>query len=195
MADTDFPLITSGETLSEIMRKLNGWATALASFTGGSTTNYIDMFYPVGSIFHTTASVDLSTIMSGTSWLAWGQGRTVVGVDTTEPMFNTSEKIGGNLDESFDVDIPGFTGDTDEHVLTVDEIPAHEHEIAYPDISPNAASGSDVGVPYGTMVSTTQATGGSLGHIHQFNIPPDIRNVSVPVVQPYITCYMWKRIS
>lgn len=50
--------------------------------------------FPVGSIFITVTNTNPQTFLGGT-WVAFGQGRTLVGVDTSQSEFNTVQKTGG----------------------------------------------------------------------------------------------------
>ena len=62
--------------------------TALLQYLG-------DELYPVGTILITTINTNPSTKFGGT-WVAWGTGRTIVGVDTNKTIFDTPEKTYGN---------------------------------------------------------------------------------------------------
>lgn len=58
------------------------------------TVQGLDSFYPVGSIYQSTSSVNPTTFMGGT-WERFGNGRVLVGVDENDADFNTSGKTGG----------------------------------------------------------------------------------------------------
>ena len=99
------------------------------------------------------------------TWVAWGSGRVPVGVDTSQTEFNTVEKTGGEK----------------KHQLTVNEMPSHQHGVGI---------FGDAGGPFGYNIQTlsigsqqnvtTEAKGGDQAHNN---------------LQPYITCYMWKRTA
>ena len=55
----------------------------------------LDMFYPVGSIFITTVNTNPSSYMGG-SWVRFGNGQTLVGVNESDTDFNTVQKTGGS---------------------------------------------------------------------------------------------------
>lgn len=125
----------------------------------------VDMLYPVGSIHLSVNSANPSTYFGGT-WVSWGSGRVPVGVNTSDSSFSTVEKTGG----------------AKTHTLTVDEMPSHTHRIEGTSIA--YASGAnyapvDIDSAVGG-VSYTSATGGGAAHNN---------------LQPYITCYMWKRTA
>ena len=123
------------------------------------------MIYPVGSIYMSVNSTNPSTYFGGT-WVAWGSGRVPVGVNTSDTSFNTVEKTGGHK-----------------------EIQAHSHTIS------RQWQGTGFQTPYGepyagwgvqdafsstnpTWSHTSSYGGGNSGNL-----------------QPYITCYMWKRTA
>ena len=152
----------------------------------GSSTNIVDLVYPVGSIYMSVNSTNPASLFGG-SWGAWGSGRVPVGVNTSDSNFNSVEKTGG----------------ASTHTLTTAQMPshthtqnAHSHGVRYKDFAGlTATSGgwivlrrNESGDGYdGTdgdgAISTTatnQNTGGGGAHNN---------------LQPYITCYMWKRTA
>lgn len=69
--------------------------------------------YPVGSLYFTDRSDNPSTYMGGGTWVRWGKGRAVVGVDEAQTEFDAVEKIGG----------------AKTHKLTEAEMAAHDHTV------------------------------------------------------------------
>lgn len=132
-------------------------------------------FYPIGSIYMSTIPTNPSSIFGGT-WEAWGNGRVPVGVDPNDSAFNTVEKTGG----------------AKTHTLTVAEMPAHTHNIYstkgnYPDPTlddpvshPILDIGKDSLGNYYEDSDSTSTVGSGSAHNN---------------LQPYITCYMWKRVA
>ena len=109
----------------------------------------------------------------GGTWVAWGTGRVPVGIDTSQTEFDTSEKTGG----------------TKTHTLTKEQIPSHNHEI--PELKDD--SGSNHTYPKNTSRAARTTTGtfkawwgntGDTGGGQPHNN-----------LQPYITCYMFKRVG
>ena len=150
---------------------------AVNSLTDSTDNNnlFLDM-YPVGSIYTSVNSVNPGTIFGGT-WIEYGAGRTLVGVDTTQTEFDTVEKTGGEK----------------THTLTVSEIPSHSHSGIHWS-TPTGKEWSDVNTGsskdgYGLTVSaskistTSWVTGNTGGGAAHNNL------------QPYITVYMWKRTA
>ncbi len=160
--------------------------------TGDFTINnktIFDLIYPVGSIYMSVNSTNPGNLFGGT-WTAWGQGRVPVGVNTSGT-FNSVEKIGGS----------------ETHKLTVAQMPSHTHtqnshrhnygrpalfggennddgSIFTPRYSGRTSSqykgNSNGWTEMSYTTATNQNTGGGEAHNN---------------LQPYITCYMWKRTA
>ena len=148
----------------------------------GQSAQWTDVFakpqFPIGYIIMTASSTNPSTYLGGT-WERWGEGRAIVGVDTSDTDFSTAEKTGGEK----------------KHKLTQAEMPAHTHIQDPHKHSIFTASGSTSaywfsansgGVNMNNYAYTTfetatnQNTGGDEPHN---NMPP------------YITCFIWKRVA
>lgn len=133
--------------------------------------NIFDLIYPIGFIYISVNSTNPSSMFGGT-WISWGNGRVPVGIDTSQTEFNTVEKTGG----------------AKTHTLTENQIPNHRHTGLYWNgnkISFNTGTGGYM-LPWASGGSNDETyfqtgyTGGGQAH---------------PIMQPYITCYMWKRTA
>lgn len=150
-------------------------------------TAVLEMFYPVGSIYMSTSSANPSTFMGG-GWTQWGQGRVPVSVNTSDSDFSTAEKTGGAKTVT----------------LTVSQMPSHKHSTVQHDHGERytsssgypivySSSGSTVGgaitatTTSGSIVKTELGGGYDTGTAGSGNAHNNL--------QPYITCYMWKRTS
>ena len=165
---------TSAEGLFEVINAYVPTKTSdLQNDSGFITAADIgNALYPVGSIYMSVNNTNPSTFFGGT-WEAWGAGKVPVGVDTADTDFNAVEKTGGEK----------------THILTVNEMPKHSHSlptfysnpekenITFADSAFNADKASDGNVSNGGQVIST---GGGQAHNN---------------LQPYITCYMWKRTA
>ena len=165
---------TSAEGLFEVINAYVPTKTSeLTNDSGFITAADIgNALYPVGSIYMSVNNTNPSTFFGGT-WEAWGAGKVPVGVDTADTDFNAVEKTGGEK----------------THILTVNEMPKHSHSlptfysnpekenITFADSAFNADKASDGNVSNGGQVIST---GGGQAHNN---------------LQPYITCYMWKRTA
>jgi len=140
----------------------------------------LDAFFPVGSIKFTTANVNPGTFMGGT-WVAWGAGRTPVGVDFSDMDFDAAEEQGGEK----------------KHTLTVNELPLHDHTVRL------SYDGYIVGgnLDFQCGASTTlrfQKNGlyGGYGSTAGVGVTGDTGGgAAFNNLQPYITCFMWKRTA
>ena len=134
-------------------------------------TSVFDMIYPIGSIYISTSSVNPSSLFGGT-WEPFAQGRTLIGVDTTDTDFDTAENIGGEK----------------QHILTINEMPSHNHNMYSLNnsgdgtITGGGGITQDSGAPYKTYYAkfAMENSGGGQAHNN---------------LQPYITVYMWRRIE
>lgn len=55
----------------------------------------LDTYFPVGSLYLTVGSENPNNTIGGT-WVRFGNGKTLVGVDTSDNDFNSVEKTGGS---------------------------------------------------------------------------------------------------
>ena len=125
-------------------------------------------YYPIGSIYMSVNNTDPSTLFGGT-WVSWGAGRVPVGVDTSDNDFSTVEKTGGEK----------------KHTLTVNEMPSHYHGLN------TVINGTNPGDSAEYRIQTDKYQWGGTG----VYTGTDPSGSSQPHnnMQPYITCYMWKR--
>lgn len=129
-------------------------------------------FYPVGSIYLSVVNINPSTYFGGV-WERFGEGKCLVGVDSTQSEFETVLKTGG---------VKTVT-------LNTNQIPSHNHGAGKYDGQWINNGGMSIGSGtqaviinnenHGYRIATSD-TGGNQAHE---NMPP------------YITVYMWKRIS
>ena len=137
----------------------------------GAFTSVTDLTKQLFLLMHRVGDIIFSTsdenpsTIYGGTWVAWGKGRVPVGVDTSDSDFNTVEKTGGEK----------------EHTLTVDEMPSHKHDFGQQFTGMPVLSGNyGYYMIAGTQTDVIKNTGGNQPHNN---------------LQPYITCYMWKRIA
>lgn len=161
-------LQTETTQLNDDVTKLMGAFTSVTDLT----KQLFLLMHRVGDIIFSTSDENPSTIYGGT-WVAWGKGQVPVGVDTSDSDFNTVEKTGGEK----------------EHTLTVDEMPSHSHIQTWNgNIMVGGGSGGEsTNGSYlneggnGTYPATLT---NNVGNSHSHNN-----------LQPYITCYMWRRTA
>lgn len=128
--------------------------------------NILNNVYPVGSIYISVSNANPGLTFGGT-WVAFGSGKTLVGVDTSDADFNTVQKTGGEK----------------KHQLTIDEMPRHNHDKLK--LRWNTSSGANAvygsnGSGTGEAYDDQSYEGGGQSH---------------NILQPYITVYFWQRTA
>ena len=157
-----------------------------------------NLIFPVGSIRMTISAADESTFLGGT-WVRWGTGRVPVGVNTSDTNFNTVEKTGGaNTHTLATAELPShnhsFSGS-----VTVNANGAHTHQASAG--SYKVGSGSASTYYYMTNGGSTsgQTTGSGGSHDHTGSVSGSVGSNGSGAahnnLQPYITCYFWKRTA
>tara|TARA_S200002703_G_scaffold44715_1_gene39125 strand:+ start:15359 stop:16087 length:729 start_codon:yes stop_codon:yes gene_type:complete len=177
-SDGSTPSLNTGITGAEVKTligvvepaiAISGSTVSLDSGTDASAvwsllkTEAFKTIYPVGAIYTSITATDPGTLFGGT-WTAFGAGRVLVGLSSSDGDFDTVEATGGNK----------------THTLTVDEMPAHTHDILYQELDDVGVTTHPAGTQPGDPTATiaTQSTGGGQAH---------------SILQPYIVVYMWKR--
>lgn len=148
----------------------------------GSPSATLESAYPVGHVLFTVNPANPASYFGFGTWVAIGQGRTIVGVNTGDPDFNTVLKTGGSKTHTHG----GVTGNT---TLTIAQIPAHNHTLTGQLLSGSGDTEGSSGRydASGTDSTSIQDEGGGLPHNHTIS--------SASNVQPYLTLYIWQRVS
>ena len=139
----------------------------------------LDKVYPVGSIYISTVSTNPDALMFGdngdTTWVAFGAGKTLVGIDSGDTDFDTSEETGG----------------VKEVTLTKEQsgLPAHTHYLQYYSFSD---SGDGGGAATGDDSRTNTGNQENLGTLAIDGADASQAHTNL---QPYIVTYMWKRTA
>ena len=153
--------------------------------------------YPVGSIYTSTESTNPSEKFGGV-WERYGKGKTLVGVDEEDSSFNVPNKTGGSKSINL-----SHTHTTKDHTLTIDEMPSHNHlssihgyiisssAIASAGNDPVAVNASAPAIT--TKNYYTKYAGGGSAHNHGETTSSLSSKQSI--LNPYITVYIWKRVS
>lgn len=102
--------------------------------TNPTLDEVVDALYPVGSIYLSTLSTNPATLLGRGTWVAFGAGRALVGLDSGDADFNAAEKTGGakTVAAAGTVAAPTFTGTqaTISHSGTaVADHAAHTHAV------------------------------------------------------------------
>lgn len=166
---------------------------------------------PVGHIRMETTDTNPATYLGFGTWVLWGSGRVPVGVDKSDTSFNTVEKTGGaktvNTLHSHIIASHNHGGNTGSTTLTINQIPAHTHDIwqtsggSTQSAYANSLSGATVwSRDLRNVPDFSKSKGGGKGHWHTIassgqQTTSTVGNGFFSLLQPYITCYMWKRTA
>lgn len=181
--------------------------------------------WPLGSIHMSVNPTNPAITLGGGVWQAWGSGRVPVGVDSGQTEFDGAEETGGaktvTLTES-QMPVHTHVQNAHSHSMSHDHSDAstnsagaHSHTL----YSRGGGSTADLGSYPRIKRSSPDASpsyqsadlmedGGGV-HSHTVNIPAYSGNTgsTTPTnqnagggsahnnLQPYITCYMWKRVG
>ena len=150
----------------------NAYVSGDLDIAGNLGSSLVNLIYPIGAVYISVNSTDPGTIWSGTTWVAFGAGRTLVGIDGGDASFNSVEETGG----------------AKTHTLTTAQLPAHYHSYydqwysLHPYLLWSSAAPQNLGGP-----STFQSQGRNTGNAGSGS--------SHNILQPYIVTYMWKRTA
>lgn len=174
--------------------------------------NRINNFYPVGSIYMSARNINPSTFLGGT-WVAWGQGRVPVGMGNG---YTVAEGTGGSSSITLQTSqLPAHTHTLTPHKHTIEGISgdvggqfwgdgrmalrvqadgAIVAQYADKNVTLHDKDEGDTGagyynnirLGYGTL-DTRDSSATSTGNTGT--------GAAISIMQPYITCYMWKRTA
>ena len=178
-----------------------GWKFGKVGTDNLDKTSILDFVYPVGSIYMSVDPRNPKDFLGGT-WVEWGAGRVPVGVNSSDPDFKDAGKEGGEK----------------THTLSVSEMPWHNHEGTYSTVEMNTINTRPTGgtlerlgvntytVKYDINEQTQEyrvsPAGGNPLEVEngtvtnsQYGVCPNGSGAAHNNLQPYFTCYMWKRTA
>lgn len=193
------------EGIGEAMQKAQG---------NSDMWSYIrNLVYPVGSIYMsaTLSTKEAVEAALGGTWVAWGSGRVPVGVGTSDRAFAANEMGGASNavlpQHSHSVNSKSFTASGNYSGTTSDD-GVHSHVQRTVNLTTFKESGDTTEhyAPSGYGQGDTSYSG---GHHHTYSGSVSVSgtlgshntnnsgvaDVSTANLQPYITCYMWKRTA
>ena len=182
--DITYPQTKAGAVLlnngSDLETELSQYVTAeeIGSTAAVDYSELLSKIYPVGSIYmsatmSTTSQVEVAL---GGTWVAWGAGRVPVGVDTTQTEFDVVEETGGEK----------------THTLVNSELPKIEGTLPHTAYGETKISGA-FSFTSGSVSSYEGANSNtSNNRIYKLSFG---NNTAHNNLQPYITCYMYKRTA
>ena len=196
-------------TFNNLLRFEQGIKNILSQVLGNSTLNttsqdlkgaineLISRFTPaVGEIEMNVTGINPGTKYPGTTWVSWGSGKVPVGVDSAQTEFSTVEKTGGEK----------------KHALTSEENGLHTHTGGNHYHGPGAGSyyANATGTVSNETVGSISGSGWKMPQVPESGTWTGYNKTGLGGVvattssgsgtahnnlQPYITCYMWKRTA
>lgn len=147
----------------------------------------LDFLHPVGSIYMSTSATNPTNLFGGT-WVAWGAGRVPVGFSGGDGNFNSSEKAGGsktiNIEHNHGLsNARAAVGRADSSLSTMSYTSGGNPHNVYFDREFSYYGGISGGSKHATDTSLIYGNTNNGG------------STAASVLQPYITCYMWKRTA
>jgi hypothetical protein len=191
----------TGDVTGNVTGNTNGVVTAAAGSTAVTatfgdndtslaTTAFVQAalqaLHPVGSIYINAAvSTNPGTLLGFGTWVAFGAGRVMVGLDAGDPLFDTLQETGGSKDAIVVSHSHSFSG-------TTSTTGNHQHPTGSSGAGlPNGADLSSVGYGMGNL------TGAAGAHEHTYSGTTASTGSSGTNanIQPYITVAVWRRTA
>lgn len=136
--------------------------------------SYLDLVYPIGSIYMSVNSANPATLFGGT-WESFGAGKTLIGIDTSDSDFNTVNKTGGSKSHYHNLPFISESSNTMNTCRFVWNFAGSSY-----------VSSNYVTSPARTSTLTPEANSYS-GYLAKSST-----NTALP---PYVVVYMWKRTA
>jgi hypothetical protein len=189
-ADTANPALTGTPTAPTASSGTSNTQIATTAFV----TAAMQALYPVGSIYiNAGVTTNPGTLLGFGTWVAFGAGRVMVGLNGSDTAFDTLEETGGSKDAITVAHTHTYSGSTSTSSLTG----------SFQASKPPSASGivSIQATSVGGAADGSQASGTQYGidasHSHTISGTTDSTGSSGTNanLQPYITVAMWKRTA
>ena len=117
---------------------------------GSDTATTLQAVYPVGSIYiNASVATNPGTLLGFGTWVAFGAGRVMVGIDASDTDFDAAEETGGSKTKT----------------LSISELPAHTHTIAA-----STSDSDEGGISQGNVTNTTNVNTSSTGSGSAFSL-------------------------
>jgi hypothetical protein len=139
--------------------------------------------YPVGSIYISVVSTNPASVFGFGTWVAFGAGKTLVGLNSTDADFDTAEETGGEK----------------THQLSTAELAAHGHTQDAHSHGIGAAYRTGASSDWWTVNSSDPYIKDGMGEKDTSNATATNQNTGSNTahnnLQPYIVVYMFKRTA
>jgi hypothetical protein len=161
------------------------------STTAVATTAFVQaamaLLHPVGSIYTAIIATNPGTLFGFGTWTAFGAGRMLISLDSSNVLFDTAEETGGSADST----LPTHT-----HIFTGTVLGTHAHKPVNGNavgLSPGGGGGlggGDLNSSSGDVDTSAVSAGTPAGT--NANAGVSGTNTNYP---PFIAVYMWKRTA
>lgn len=175
----------TNDALEEVIKELKKYVDQQSP--GGVT---LDSVYPIGSVYISANGANPNAIIGGT-WEEFATGRTLIGYDPSDD----------------DLTETGMTGGEKTHVLTVEEMPSHNHSastggagkhkhtVGYRKRQDAYGKGTLDAMHWITGTASTIETSEVANHSHTVTVESTGSGMAHNNMMPYITVRMWKRTA
>lgn len=155
--------------------------------TTAFVTAALQAVYPVGSIYiNAGVSTNPATLLGFGTWVAFGAGRVMVGLNGSDSLFDTLEETGGSKDAVVV---------SHSHTGSSSSAGSHNHDVRWDTNSGNSRTGIGGG-SNGALAAVEQGLLSSSGaHTHSVTVDATGSSGTNANLQPYITVAMWKRTA
>ena len=170
-----------------------------ASSVSAAVSNLSASIYPVGSIYiNALTTTNPATLLGFGTWTAFGSGRVLVGLNSSDSAFDTLQETGGNKDAVVV---------SHNHTATTDSAGSHNHAVAGGNIASSSKGFGEAGsasVPgalgpfvgyFNNLNSGTQIIENNGTHTHSLTTSSSGTSGTNANLQPYITVQMWLRTA
>ena len=165
----------------------------------------LQALYPVGSIYiNASSTTNPATLLGFGTWTAFGEGKVLVGQNTSDTAFDTLEETGGSKDAitvAHTHTLSGTTSSNGAHTHSITD-PGHNHTVPSGGPASSTIRYETSGTKYDAAQTTsTKTTGISINsdgaHTHTLTGTTDSTGSSGTNanLQPYVVVKMWKRTA
>ena len=148
-ASQAFSATTASAAVNTTQVATTQYVTTAIAATAAAVANAV---YPVGSIFTTvTAYANSAAVVNaigGGTWVAFGAGRVLVGLDANQTEFDTVSEEGGSKTQA----------------LSIANLPAHTHSFTYTQRGDSFGGGYAMSEATGGSTRTTSSQGSGTAH-------------------------------
>lgn len=200
-ADSNSPTLTGTPVAPTATYGTNTQQIATTAFVQQA----LQAMYPIGSVYiNASSTTNPSSLLGFGTWVAFGEGKVLVGQNTSDTLFDVLEETGGSKDAIVVSHTHGLStasaASAGAHTHTITD-PGHTHYINAPQ---NYDGGSGGGGDWRNVVggATGSATtgisinsGGAHTHTLTGNTDSTGSSGTNANLQPYVVVKMWKRTA